>query len=91
MKKILITPKALKDLEDIESFLLSEYGSKVKDDFILVLRKTLHLLTQNPLLGTSFSDTRKLVVSKQISIIYDVEDQQIVILFFWDNRRKPLW
>ena len=88
---IVLKPRALKNLAAIERYLQNEFGSKVKGKFVLRLREALYLLSKNPYLGKVYGSVRRYVVSKEISIIYEVEEKTLVILFFWDNRRKPLW
>ena len=88
---IVLKPRALKNLEAIERYLEGEFGAKVKEKFLLRLREVLYLLSENPYLGKVYGNVRRYVVRKEISIIYEVEGNTIVILFFWDNRRKPLW
>ena len=88
---IVLKPRALKNLAAIERYLESEFGGKVKEKFILRLREVLYLLSKNPYMGKVYGSVRRYVVSKEISIIYEVEENTIVVLFFWDNWRKPLW
>lgn len=88
---IVLKPRALKNLEAIELYLEAEFGAKVKEKFLLRLREVLYLLSENPYLDKVYGSVRRYVVRKEISIIYEVEGNIIVILFFWDNRRKPLW
>ena len=89
--KITIKPKALENLVAIEDYLEVEFGVGVKEKFVHQLREALYILTKNPFIGKPFGGARRYVIRKEISIIYEVKDTTLVILFFWDNRRKPLW
>jgi hypothetical protein len=52
------------------------------------------LVSENPYLYKAFrlsDDTRVGLVSKQTSFIYRVHENEIIILFFWDNRQEPFF
>jgi len=36
------------------------------------------------------NNVRKSIISKQNSFFYEIQENKIVILFFWDNRQEPL-
>lgn len=39
--------------------------------------------------SNKYPTNRKAVISKQTSLIYQVESQEITLLLFWDNRQNP--
>jgi len=34
---------------------------------------------------------RKGFISKQTSFFYEIHENEIIILFFWDNRQEPMF
>ena len=36
------------------------------------------------------TNVRKAITSKQNSLFYEIQENKIVILFFWNNRKEPL-
>ena len=58
--------------------------------------KTLRMLsniTKQPYLfpESGIGQVRKAVISKQTSVFYEIYDDRIQLLFFWDNRQAPLF
>ncbi len=68
----------------------SEYSMKIKDkveeveDLISLFPLTGFVVYQNERMKV-----RKIVILKNYSIFYEVLDDSIEILYFWDNRQNP--
>lgn len=39
---------------------------------------------------TTFSNVRKAVITSQSSVFYEVREEEIWLLYFWDNRQEKL-
>jgi len=56
--------------------------------------KTIDLAAKNPYMFKSSSikeNVRIGLVTKQTSFFYEVHENEIIILFFWDNRQEPIF
>jgi len=92
MRKIILSKKASKRLENLLEYLESEWSHKVNNDFIIKLDKSLKQIQKFP---ESCPHTRyvkgihMLVVTKQTSLIYRFNSKTITIVTLFDNRMNP--
>ena len=88
---VIWTKIAEKKLEEINKYLLDNFGQKTVDEFQVKLISSVDLISQNNEIGKRVrEDLRVFLVVKQISIVYTVSSE-IQILTLWDNRQKPIW
>ena len=88
---VIWTKIAEKKLEEINKYLLDNFGQKTVDEFQVKLISSADLISQNNEIGKRVrEDLRVFLVVKQISIVYTVSSE-IEILTLWDNRQKPIW
>lgn len=88
---VIWTKIAEKKLEEINKYLLDNFGQKTVDEFQVKLISSADLISQNTEIGKRVrEDLRVFLVVKQISIVYTVSSE-IEILTLWDNRQKPIW
>ena len=88
---VIWTKIAEKKLEEINKYLLDNFGQKTVDEFQVKLISSADLISQNNEIGKRVrEDLRVFLVVKQISIVYTVSSE-IQILTLWDNRQKPIW
>ena len=86
------TEEAKETFEVVTNFVHQIWGDKQVDIFIKKAFKTLENISSQPYIFKSSSvikNVRKGLISKQTSVFYQIENDKIVILFFWDNRQKP--
>lgn len=89
-KQIIWQNKAVGQFEAIQEYLLSEWGESVAINFTQQIFQMLELLSRYPNIGTMELPERNIrgyVVNKQISILYQVEQEAIHILALFDNRQ----
>jgi len=92
MRRIILSKKASKRLENLLEYLESEWSHKVNNDFIIKLDKSLKQIQKFP---ESCPHTRyvkgihMLVVTKQTSLIYRFNSKTITIVTLFDNRMNP--
>ncbi|MCK9421451.1 MAG: type II toxin-antitoxin system RelE/ParE family toxin [Bacteroidales bacterium] len=90
--EIKLSGRAMKKLDNLLVFLEKEWSTKVKNDFILKLNKSLKQIQKLP---DSFPESekirglRKCVVTKQTTIFYKYSDKTIDIVAIFDNRQDP--
>ncbi len=81
------------DLEKILTSLQEQYSTKLKDDFLKKLDKSMLSIQSFPE-GFPLTDNqinvRKCVLTKQTSIIYRPNSEMIQVLAFFDTRQNPL-
>ncbi len=90
--KLIWSDEALENLKGIIEYLEKSWTSREIKKFARLLDKNLNLIRVNsksfPKSGQS-EDFRRAVISKQVSIIYQIENQGIQIISIFDNRQNP--
>jgi plasmid stabilization system protein ParE len=93
MLEIVLTDNAKFILQHIFDSIELKFGVKAADDFLFEVEKTLHLVSKNPELFKASSLSKKIrvgYISKQTSFYYEVNNQNLVVSYFWDNRQEPM-
>ena len=72
-------------------YLLEKWGLDAAREFADNVANILNQIVMMPgMFPTSgYKKVRKVIACRQISILYKVEEQRIVLLRFWDNRQDP--
>lgn len=93
MLKIRWTRQAEKDyLSTLEFWIKNNKSNSFSVKLMNEVLKTEKYIIKNPLSGSLFDINRKiykLPILKHFSIIYNVDNDHINIIAFWDNRRNP--
>jgi plasmid stabilization system protein ParE len=92
--KIVFSADALEILLLIINHIKNNWGSRQSEKFLKKVYKILDLISENPYMfkASSFEENvRKGSISKQTSFFYEIHENEIFILFFWDNRQEPLF
>ena len=90
---ILYTPKAKETFVLVYNLINEKFGVKIANNFLIKAERTIHLISEQPQMFKSSSiseDVRVAHFTKNTSLFYQVADQQINLLFFFDNRQEPL-
>jgi plasmid stabilization system protein ParE len=90
--EIVWTRKAAIDFNDIQDYLFSTWGESSVKKFTNKVFNFLELLSEFPLIGTmenKESNIRGFVIVKQLTLFYQVRDNRIILLRFYDNRQDP--
>lgn len=91
---VVYTPAAKDTIQSIYAFLTSKFGPRTANKFVLKAEQTIALLTKHPLMFkiSPFNDqVRVAVLNKNCSLFYRVTDNQLQLLYFWDNRQDLLF
>lgn len=85
------TNRAKSDLENLEDFLIENWGFKVVEDFYEILEKKIALLENGNLIHQKYegTDFHRLLITKHNSIIYEITEHQINLLHMINNFRNP--
>jgi plasmid stabilization system protein ParE len=92
--EIIFTDDASEMLLSIIRLIESKWGAKQAERFLSKTYKTIDLISKQPYLfkASSINETVRIcVLTRQTSFFYEVRDNKIIILFFWDNRQDPLF
>jgi len=90
--KIIWTDEALTNLADIIDYLEHRWTEREIRNFATLLDQQINAIQLNPeLFPTSLTSTRlrKSVLSKQTTIYYRIDNDEIRIVTLFDNRQNP--
>jgi len=90
--EIVFSDDGLETLLSTTSFIENKWGTKQAYKFLERVNKILFLASLNPYMYKAFilSDNIRVgLISKQTSFFYRIQENEIIILFFWDNREDP--
>ncbi len=91
-KTIIWNRRASNSFNSIIEYLKSEWGDKVTRDFVVRSYKLIELLEQNPEMGPvqhAEKQIRGLFITKHNTMFYRIEEEKLILLNFFDNRRHP--
>jgi plasmid stabilization system protein ParE len=79
--------------EAIYLFVLQKWGFDIAENLRLQILKTLDQISERPYIYqiSPIDGVRKAVILKYTSLFYKVFDDYILLVFFWDNRKQPLF
>lgn len=89
-----VTPEAEDTYDALSSQLMERWGERFVKRFENLVSKALDTLGKTPLLYPIVNEetrVRKCIVHKNCSILYQVVEQTVIIVCFWDNRQEPLF
>ena len=89
--KLNISEEAQREYLDMKEYLLEEFGQKVRDHFAERVRDLFGLIAENPHLFPIYDkeeDIRRAVVIKEVSIYYEIIEQEVKIHLIIDNQIK---
>ena len=89
--QIIWSPKANHIYQQILKYLQEKWTEREINNFIKRTEAVLSFINQNPLLYrySKQNNSYKCVVTEQTSLIYQINQDKIELLFFWDNRQNP--
>jgi len=92
MPKFILSPEALKSLEQISSYTLENYGQQQKKTYLRMLRDRMHLAAKNPDKGKERSDIKEgyhSIRAEKHHIYYRVRDTHIEIIDVLHQSMEP--
>ncbi|MBR5959238.1 MAG: type II toxin-antitoxin system RelE/ParE family toxin [Salinivirgaceae bacterium] len=94
--RILWSKRAADALHQVEEYVLSAFGEKVRDEFMNEIGNAVLALADIPTIGKidplfahRKQEYRSIIVRKLNKIVYYIKDDTIHIAAFWDTRREP--
>lgn len=92
VKTIIWNRRASNNFNSIVNYLQGEWGDKVTRDFVVRTYRIIDLLAINPEMGTIEhfeKQIRGIVITNHNTLFYRVEDRNLILLSFFDNRQHP--
>ncbi len=90
--KIIWTDIATEDFLHIVNYLEIEWSDRISENFIVDCYSKLDLLAKVPMIGMAsglYDNMRRILITKNIALYYEVKSQDIVLLNFFDLRQSP--
>lgn len=94
VQKIVWTPRAETNFDDIIAYLTVSFGESTVYDFTNILNKKLDLIKTQPkihAIANKKKNIRKAVFNKRLIIFYRLKPRkgEIELISLWDTRQKP--
>lgn len=88
---VIITNRAKFDLSDIADYIQAKFSNKEVLKFFDLIDFTIEILKKNPEAGKQFQDSifRQILVSRQTYLFYYLDNDNIVIVTFFNNSQNP--
>lgn len=73
-------------------FVFNQFGEQSAKKFLKQTNKTISIIKFQPEIFESISSNRfrKGRITRDTSLFYEIQENKIHLLFFWDNRQEPL-
>lgn len=91
---VVYTPKAKETLKLVRDFLIENWGEKSATNFLEKCDVLIDLIANQPLMFKATTidvNVRVATITKQTSLFYEIKDNHIILLFFYDNRQDPIF
>lgn len=90
--EIIWTNTAYQSLDENIDYLKKDWSIKEIEEFFDIVDEKVILLKSHPEIGTIYEikpSHRKLVITKHITLFYEVEEPKIYLHLFWLNFKNP--
>ncbi len=87
--KVVWVPLAVETYMEEIDFIFLKWNQKEVDDFVILVDENLKKLSINPLIGQIHKNVYKIVISKQTSLFYKIneKDKKVELVYFWNNKK----
>lgn len=87
--KVVWVPLAVETYMEEIDFIFLKWNQKEVDDFVILVDENLKRLSINPLIGQIHKNVYKIVISKQTSLFYKIneKDKKVELVYFWNNKK----
>jgi plasmid stabilization system protein ParE len=85
------SPNSEITFDAIYHFILEQWSFEIAEELRLKIYNVLDKISIHPFLfqESPILNVRKEVISKYTSLFYEVFENHIFLVFFWDNRQQP--
>jgi len=91
-RKIVISPEAKEDIENILSYLNKNWGNSIVQEFLQKLNTFYYIVSVNPRLFGFYNKSkniRKYLISRQNIVYYRINNNEVQIITIFDTRQNP--
>ncbi|KLT70745.1 MULTISPECIES: type II toxin-antitoxin system RelE/ParE family toxin [Flavobacterium] len=90
--KIIWSEKAKYSFHSIRNYIEICWSPLIAKKFTNDVLRVNNLLEKNPHLGKYRADLecREIVISKQVTLYYEIQEGYIQLITFWNNRQQPI-
>ncbi len=91
-RKIRSTKRADRRFEEIKEYLTTEFGENTTERFVKRVFSFYDIVTDFPKIGMLVNKEKGIygfVLEKPVSVFYRVDNKEVIILNFFDNRSGP--
>jgi plasmid stabilization system protein ParE len=92
VKTIVWNRRASNNFNSIIIYLQGEWGDNVTRNFVVRTYQLIELLASNPEMGAIEhfeKQIRGIVITKHNTLFYRIEEENLILLSFFDNRQHP--
>jgi len=92
MKNVELSVRAMRERNTAIGYVLEEFGVGRAIEFKKEIDRTVESIVSNPKTFPVLkkgSNKRRIMIRKQISIIYTIKKEKIYIVSFWSHRQGP--
>ncbi len=91
-RKIVLSKRASRKLEKLLEYLETEWSTRVRNNFIKKLDRSLQIIKEKPESSTKsdrVSGLYKCVVTKQTTVYYKFDSKKLYVVAIFDTRQDP--
>jgi plasmid stabilization system protein ParE len=92
--KVTFSSRAENNLDDIVAYLEMEWSTKVKENFLALLKEKIKFISENPGMyqaSAKRKSIRRCVVGDQNILYYKIKKDEVEIITIQDGRKNPKW
>jgi plasmid stabilization system protein ParE len=92
MQNVILTLRARRERDEAIVYVLKNFGPNRAKQFRVEIKNAIKAIIANPdtfILAEPGQSFRKILIRKELSIIYRADDGVITIVSFWNHRRNP--
>ncbi len=90
--KVTLSERAEKNLDEIVTYLQSEWSVRVRNKYLSILEEKIKLISQNPFIypaSVKRKSIHRCIVTKRSILFYRIKDNEIEVITLQDARRDP--
>lgn len=89
---VVVSERAERNLEEIVNYLEREWSVRVRDKYLLILKKKIKLISEKPLMypaSLKKKAVHRCVITKHSILYYRIQNDRVEVITIQDARRDP--
>ena len=89
--QVVITEEAEQSLDEIIDYLQKSWNQTVVNNFIDDINTTISRIQHfpNSFPPSAYVNAKRALISKQVVMLFRIENNTLIVLLFWDARQNP--